>query len=156
LLELIQSSEPAETRAAAIDALKGLRDPQAVPPLIRALGDPAEEVSRAAATALGRIGDARAVEPLCRVVENTAAPAWLRYDAVRALGVLKEVRAVPTLLKALGDADAHLRKVTAQALGDIGDASAVPGLTQAAQDPEEAVREQAAEALERVKREPAR
>jgi HEAT repeat protein len=151
LLELVQGDGPAETRAAAIDALKGLRDTRAVPVLIRSLDDPAEDVSRSAATALGRLGDLQAVEPLCQVVANAAAPAWLRYDAARALGVLKDPRAVPTLGKALGDPDAHLRKVAAHALGDIGDVTATTALKEALDDADGGVRDEVTEALGRLK-----
>jgi HEAT repeat protein len=84
----------AESRAEAVQVLANLDSASSIPKLIKALGDEAVEVRRAAASALephGRTGDGRAIA---------------------------------ALTKALGDTDAEVRKFAAQSLGEFVQASA--------------------------------
>lgn len=71
----------------------------------------------------------------------------VRREAAKALGFLKDPRAVPPLLKALSDSDLNVRFYAAYALGEIKDARAATALLQALRDPEYCVRDQAAWAL---------
>ncbi len=112
-------------------ALGAIGDPQAVPPLIQALGhapfaDDWDAVRRAAAEALVRIG-APAVPALIQALGDD-------WDAVRraaawALGAIGDPQAVPALIQALGDSDSAVRRAAAWALGAIGDPQAVPPLS---------------------------
>ena len=53
------------------------RDPQAVPALVKRLGDSDPEVAQAAARALGKIGTLDAVEALEKALPNDARPTGL-------------------------------------------------------------------------------
>jgi HEAT repeat protein len=84
-------------RLRAVESLKMIRPPEAVPALI-ALGfhDPDSAVREDAVRALGVIGDKRAVEPLITIV--TQQPRF-RLVAIEALGVIGDRRAVPVLIE---------------------------------------------------------
>ena len=49
----------------------------------------------------------------------TSADRDTRLEAIRALGEIRSVKAVPGLLKALKDADADVRRSAAEVLGEI-------------------------------------
>ena len=95
-----------------VEALGKLGDPQAVPPLIKALGDDWDDVRRAAAEALGRIG-APAVPPLIQALGDSDRD--VRAVSAEALGKLGDPRAVPALIQALGDSDRDVRRAAAEA-----------------------------------------
>lgn len=64
-----------------------------------------------------------------------------------ALGRFEDPRAVPALVRALGDAEWHVRQASATALGQIGDRRAIPALEKASHDPHKSVARAAAAAL---------
>ena len=66
----------------------------------------------------------------------------VRRYLVTALGYLRDRRAVPALLLALGDSDPDTRLWAAQALGTLGDPAAVDGLAGRLVDEDPAVRKQ--------------
>lgn len=74
----------------------------------------------------------------------------MRQKALRSLGRLKERRAVPSILDALREEMASLRKEAAAALGEIGDSAARAGLEAAANDPDPDVRKTVRWALQRL------
>lgn len=75
----------------------------------------------------------------------------VRVQAALVLGKLKDKRAVPALVKALGDDNASVRAVSAQALGLIGDAGAGAALRRLAQtDESDFVKREANVALKRL------
>lgn len=80
------------------------------------------------ARALGLIGDRRAVAPLINALENTELDAAIRNSVADALGDLRDVRAVPILMTALGDRDVRVRGKAIIALGKTGDQRAIPAL----------------------------
>ena len=71
----------------------------------------------------------------------------VRWDAARALGEIKDPRAVEPLSAALKDENEYVRKAAAYALGEIKDPRAVEPLIAALKDEELHVRWAAAEAL---------
>ena len=71
-------------RSQAVSALGKMKDPQAVPPLIKALQDPKGYVRRRAASALGEIKDPRAIEPLIVTLEDPES--YVRRKSGRRLG----------------------------------------------------------------------
>ncbi|MCP9451417.1 MAG: HEAT repeat domain-containing protein [Nitrospira sp.] len=82
-------------RLRAIESLKMIRPPEAVPALITlAFHDPDSTIREDAVRALGVSGDERAVEPLITIV--TQQPK-LRLAAIEALGWIGDRRAVPVL-----------------------------------------------------------
>ncbi len=135
-------------RIAAAEALGDMGGTRAVEPLAGVLGDTDQDVRIAAAAALGRLRDRRAVRPLRDLcsdpyvgVRHAAADALaaigeealdallaaladpatiVRVAAARALGIMKDPRAVPPLIDCLNDPGQEVRWSAAQALGDIG------------------------------------
>ncbi len=104
----------------------------AVPALIEALTDPAQDVRRAAAHVLGEMGaEARAAIPaLIQALKDPLE--GVRRKAAFALGEMgTEARAaVPALTQCLGDQSAGVRRWAAHALGEIGPTApaAIPAL----------------------------
>lgn len=105
--------------------------------------------------ALSKIREQECIDPLLRVLE-TFYPALILRPVVKAMGELREKRAIPALIR-IFDRDPKydddgLRWDTANALGQIGDAEAVPVLIKVLLDPEEGVRvrDAAAEALGKI------
>lgn len=90
------SDEAVEVQQCAALALKNHPHEDAIPALIDALSSPDNILSRLAANSLAAIGEP-AVMPLLDVVKN-AAPA-ARLEAVRALALIGDQRALPVLLE---------------------------------------------------------
>jgi HEAT repeat protein len=86
------------------------RDPKAVAPLVKRLGDPDPEVAQASARALGRIGTLDAVTALEKALSNTAQANRLAVseglfrcaDVLRAQGQRKESQAIYEQLRNAG------------------------------------------------------
>ncbi|BDG09114.1 HEAT repeat domain-containing protein [Anaeromyxobacter paludicola] len=95
LLPLLEHPDP-NIAQAAVEALGGLRAPEAVPGIVRLLGRELW-LQFAAVTALGDIGDPRAAAPLLELVEDEL----LAEPAVEALGKLRAPEALPRLLSLL-------------------------------------------------------
>lgn len=111
-------------RSKAAEELGRLRDQRAVDSLIAVLEDTVEDVTWsiqvAAATALGQIGDIRAVDPLIKaLLRSRESP--VRASAARALGLLKDQRAIPALTARLNDqfTERATRLESRRALQDI-------------------------------------
>jgi len=86
------------------------RDPKAVAPLVKRLGDPDPEVAQAAARALGRIGTVDAVTALEKALSSTAQANRVAVseglfrcaDVLRAQGQRKEAQAIYEQLRNAG------------------------------------------------------
>lgn len=112
--------------AAGIGALGELKDPRAVPILLEALSNRADDwlYREMAARALGSIGDPRAVDDLI----SAAYMADTRHDAIGALAKIGDAKAVETLVGAL-DEEEDLETVQAARIGLLKIGSpAVPAL----------------------------
>ena len=171
LIAALKDEDP-DTRAVAILGLGCVRDERAVEPLIAAMGE--DRFADSVAQALAEIGEP-AVEPLITVVESAERELLVRQKAAKALGLIKDARAVEPLIRALQDpilrhaaatalvgfraiATARLIEVmqdenpeirahAAAALGRLMDGDALPALLLATRDPEPSVRAQVARAL---------
>lgn len=133
----------ATVRPAAARALGRLGDRRVVDVLLFALGDPDEAMRRAALLALrdlgegelaaaahralagrpealARLGDLRAVAPLCRMLDTGGLSPEAAAAAARALGMLRDSAAVPTLLDLLRRSHGLPRSEAVQALASIG------------------------------------
>ncbi len=108
---------PTKTRAAALQALGKLQDPQALPALTQALQDKDPSVRRAAALALGELQDPQALPALLHALRDE--DAFVREAAARALGKLKDPQALPALLHALQDKNAIVRGAAARAMEEL-------------------------------------
>jgi HEAT repeat protein len=129
-------------RLHAAKALGEAKDARAVEPLIAALGD--KGCGHTAANALAKIGKP-AVETLIVALKNENP--FVRRNAAKALGEIKDSSAVKPLIDALKDNDLIVRRNAAKALGEIKDFSAEEPLTSALKDESPAVRRNASIAL---------
>jgi HEAT repeat protein len=161
-------------RAAAAFALGDMASARAVPALLSALADPAEEVRAAAARSLGRLRAAAAVEPLLHAlaagllpravvgqallrIGTGAVPGLLplaehpepeeRAAAVQLIGLLGGAREAPVVAARLRDTSSEVRRQAAEALGRLGRAGEAQALREALEDRIPAVRAAAAAAL---------
>lgn len=92
---------------------------------------------------------ARAIPLLERALKDDAA-AGVRAEAAVALADVAASEALPTLLVAVEDDDAHVRQMALAAIGEIGDARATQRLERALRDSRPEVRYQAVIAYARV------
>jgi HEAT repeat protein len=143
-------------RENAIYILGLLESPVATPMLIQALNDQVLSVRMQAAKALGRVGDPAAVPALLNALRSAdeqfggqifsalvklgraSVPAlidasssnstWMRWQAIRALGAIRDRRALPVLVGALSDADHSVAWIGAKGLEQLGRLSLEPVL----------------------------
>lgn len=174
LLEAVADKNE-EVRLLAAGALKRIKDPAGIEPLIRALKEPMKwlpariaevlvELNRTAVPALltalddpdpefkgyiieiiGEIGDKGCIVKLSEVLRGDS-PA-IKAKAAAALGSIGGSEAVQALQAALADVEPKVRSQAVLALRQIGDPVAVAGLTGAAGDSDRFVRINALEAL---------
>jgi len=95
-----------------------------------------------------RLREPRAVEPLIDLLSTSKDAAVLR-QAVRGLGLLGDMRAVPPLVRLLGNAEVPfvVRSEAASSLGSIGGKAAEAALRDALDDPRPSVSRAARRAL---------
>jgi hypothetical protein len=146
-----------DVRLGIIEALSGIRDPRAVPPLIELLNDTSSEVRWETTIALGEIGGPDVISPLKNALRDP--DKYVRYGAASALlktgwnPVSDEERAFyyvgmqewqkvkdcgPAAISALSlvlqDQDSSVRMEAIEVLGLIGDKKAIPALMQSLRD----------------------
>jgi HEAT repeat protein len=146
-----------DVRLGIIEALSGIRDQRAVPPLIELLNDTSSEVRWETTIALGEIGGPDVISPLKNALRDP--DKYVRYGAASALlktgwnPVSDEERAFyyvgmqewqrvkdcgPAAISALSlvlqDPDSSVRIEAIEVLGLIGDKKAIPALMQSLRD----------------------
>lgn len=126
-----------DVRNEAAYALAEIQDASAVQPLIAAIdlattAKGADRVNMRIAYALGELGDTSATPSLVKIIDGARDP-LVRVAALKALGALKDPKAVPTLQKLVTDENAPplLTKHAVIALGDLRSADAIPALVRA-------------------------
>lgn len=155
LMSAVHDNRPA-MRENAVHILGIIGNPEVVPILTQALNDPVPSVRIQAAKALGRVGDPSIVPTLLSALRGAdeqlgsqifsalvqlghdAVPAlvdasksnsaWVRWQCIRALGEIRDRRALPVLVPALGDADHSIAWVAAKGLVRLGTISVGPVL----------------------------
>jgi HEAT repeat protein len=121
------NAENSLVREFAAKVLEFGGDPQAVEPLVKALGDPHDDVRSAATSALGSIGGAKVVDVLGNIFqqklhEHQKNPNDNGYQsAAEALGKTKDPKAAEALAAAMQTADDWEIKHIEKALVLIGD-----------------------------------
>jgi HEAT repeat protein len=128
----------------AEEALADVRDPAAVPHLLRE----ARKGSMSAVEGLGRIGRpaAAAVPFLVDLIQD---PDTVRqWYAIEALGKIGDASVVPALAAKLRSSNGRTRWETVEALGRISDPSTEPLIAPTLSDPDHVVRSTAVEALD--------
>ncbi len=108
-------------RVATANALRDIGDAHAIPSLIGALDDPMYTVRNTAARALVSLGKA-SVEPLVSALGQAADDAKKR-QIIRALGDLKDERALDALKKMRDGGDYEMRQDVSNAIALIGGTS---------------------------------
>ncbi len=145
LAKALKDASPGVRRAAAEALACQSEAPEAVEPLVGALGDTDVHVRLAAVQGLAARRDKRALAALTRLVQDNSPE--VRATAVEALGEYQDASALPALTSALKDDDETVRTQAVRALGSLGSAAAVPALVEATRDRSSSVRAQAAGAL---------
>jgi HEAT repeat protein len=115
-------------RKAAVLNIKERRDREAVEALALLLGDADNEIVNFTVEALEAIGDQRATDTLIKALKGEfnrnrayGGDARLRMNAAKALGSIKDRRAVPALIECLSEDDPFLRRRVVSALKRIED-----------------------------------
>lgn len=104
-------------RSQAVKALGHLEDARGVPALLAALHGADEQLGAQIFMALVMIGPP-AVPAL--IEHNHSRSAWTRWHCVRALGEIRDERAIPTLVNALNDNDHAVAWMAAKSLVGFG------------------------------------
>ena len=134
---------------------QGLTDEQAVSVMIRVIPRKAMSGRGFVIRALTKTGSTRAVDPLVTMLRDEEENPWLRWQAAKELGRLKDRRVVPTLITMLSHEKFQLRTGAACALGWLGDMRAVAPLIKALADEHEGVRVDVCDALGEMNARPA-
>ena len=140
-------NDPAASRAERIKAAKALgnsKDPQAIDTLVKQLDTRDEGIVAAVESALRALN---AVPVLERRLTDSGAAEEQRVLACTGLRALKEKSSIASLVSALKDQSALVRKEAALALGVIAPAEAETALLTALSDSDDDVRYFAADAL---------
>ena len=148
LAYIFSRNEFDNAREMAADELGELRDPRAVPCLIKALNDYNCNVRNHAARALAKLKDPRIIPNLLKQYgkekEETA-----KCGIIYALGEKGDYSVVPVLIESLKNGSNGVRFNAVNSLGSIGDSKAVPYLLKALKDSHIPVRMSASEALKK-------
>ena len=130
-------------------SLGALREPSAVPHLLRTMEeDPKTYPRMGAAFALGEIGDPSAAAELVRATRDPEPD--VRAHAVQALGKLAVPMSAPVVMTLARDPDEEVRKQVCRALGRLRDPRSRATLEALRQDPALQVKYLAGRALERL------
>jgi HEAT repeat protein len=144
---IVGSTEPGndpQVRQYAALLLGQLKESEGIDPLLRALRDNDKKVRAQAAKALGEIGD-RSVDSLNLLMDDMD---WkVRYRAAEALGIIRSIKSIPVLIRALDDPKDHVRYMAAKAIGETGSGQAESALISRISDGNEFVRRSVATAL---------
>jgi HEAT repeat protein len=142
LIDALEGHEAGAFRDRAAWALGLIRDPRAVEPLLRHIGDDNPNVAKWSIEALGLTGDRRAVEALITIAKNRGASADLRTSAASSLGAIGDPRAFEPLLAIFKNAvePIWLRRCCLAALGQTKQPRAFEVLRDALGDKDEYMR----------------
>jgi len=124
LIQALNDQVPS-VRMQAVKALGRVGDPSAVPALLNTLRGADEQLGSQIFSALVRLG--RAAVPALLDASNSNST-WMRWQAIRALGAIRDRRALPVLVSALSDADHSVAWMGAKGLAQFGRLSLEPVL----------------------------
>lgn len=116
LIELLHDPVPA-VRLQAARALGRVGDPAAVPVLIATLQGADEQLTTQIFSSLVKLGSLAVPALLQRSKSNSA---WIRWNSIRALSEIHDVRVVPALVEALRDSDHGVAWMGAKGLAQYG------------------------------------
>lgn len=137
-----------EKREEAAQVLGKMKNPEAVPALVKAFDSSERMVQVGAMEALIKIGKPSLPALIKAIFDDNRE---IRWCAASALISIKDPSNIPHLIKALKDEYYVVRQKVAAALYIYGDESAVPALVEALKDPHKwGGRDNAAKALSRI------
>jgi HEAT repeat protein len=147
LIAVLQDrSEDREVKSVASEALRKIRDPRAIEPLVEALGWDDAVIGQSVADTLAGFMP-QAVPALLDVLKSSKTDDQ-RYWAVRILGASTDSETTGPLIGALQDRSEKVRSEAARSLGRLKTRAAIHPLTETLlRDPLAPVREEAARAL---------
>jgi HEAT repeat protein len=136
------------TRKHAIYLLGMTRNPDCVELFIKAFRDPEKAVRAQATRALAGMGE-MAENRLINLLKD---PDWkVRYRAVEALGLIRDIRVVDPLIERLSDEKDHVRYMAVKALGEIGARDAIGPISSLDDDENQYVRRISESVIEKLK-----
>lgn len=150
------SGDSWEDRINAIDTLAYIKDPRALDPLIKLLGDNNADVRVAVVEAIGVYKDARVVAPLIRALDDHNRAVRKSAETVLEASIqdyrqLNDPQITKPFLQALKDNNRGVRLVAARLLGELKDPEAALDLIAALDDVDSEVRSAARESLYKIK-----
>ncbi len=146
LLDRLYNDPEADVKAAAADAIAGLKLTEAYPDLEKAYHEnPDWLIQFSIVAALGELGDTRAFDLLKHALESDNS--LLKTASISALGELGDIRAISLLVPFVDDDDWQIRHRLAQALGRLGGEEAQATLQKLVNDKSDAVAEEAKSSL---------
>ncbi|MBI4825658.1 MAG: HEAT repeat domain-containing protein [Nitrospirae bacterium] len=136
-------------RGHAIYNIREKPDKRAVEFLIPLLND--LKAQYIAAEALGKCADTRAVDPLIKALKGDGRSIF-RESVAKALGLIRDRKAVPTLIEIVSDQKEalNMRSTAAISLGDIGDSSTLEALNNILNEIKPPFHRDAKEAIEKL------
>jgi HEAT repeat protein len=151
-IEVMRNSNP-KVRARLLEAMTATDQSSAFTLIMPGLNDINPAVRKSAVDAMVRLG-VRIITLLMEAAETNKSR-FVRSGSVESLGLIGDARAVPTLIKALKDAEVQVRLSAIEALGHFpaGDAT-IKALKETARDDDKNVREQAELMLRKFGHEP--
>jgi HEAT repeat protein len=142
------ADQKAEVRVAAVRALGFSGRKEAVPAIVRALGDESADVRHDAAVMLSLVPDRRAVSGLVKALKDE--DEGVAAAAARALGIIGDPEAIKPLQEYFHSGRSSARSNGASALAGIGEQSAQV-LMSFLKDPDEDIRVEAATAMSELR-----
>lgn len=124
LIELLHDPVPG-VRLQAAKALGRVGDPAAVPALLTALQGADEQLTNQIFSSLVKLGNLAVPSLLQRTRSSSA---WMRWNSIRALSEIHDLRVVPTLVEALQDSDHGVAWMGAKGLVQYGKLGIQPTL----------------------------
>jgi len=153
--------QDARVRRETVRALTRIGGQSATGVLLQLLEGADAELGQQALLSLGAMKNPAAIPALLRLLaqENGNRGPDLRRGAIKALGEIGAIEAVPTLIEVLASKrfwrpgrHNELRAAAATALGEIGDEAALPGLEKASSESNETVARAAVQALKQLRK----